>query len=618
MRLLVLLLPPLVLALPFAACGGGTNATSDAGDEVDQEEAGGVDASEDITFSVDTGTVTQCKMGDADPVGLCVQKAALESLHAHAFRGTAGATSSWSYLTGAPDKDGGLVAYTADDTVAYAAAAANYLSSATLYGDTTLTATLTADLTAIALLLETPNALAPDGSEYSGEYYAHMRTTAAGLRNIGLSSDGNHVDTLAEAYGRAIYTAHYVSLGLEPPDAGPADAGQRDGAGHNGSADAGRPDGAARDGGSFDAALADARGGDAGGADAHARSDATVGAADAGRLKDASSDARHADAAVSRCPKIDAGAPDADGIIGNPIGGGKVAYAPADVATAAYALLDLASRNPTDCMVPRWLSAVRASLNHLTERAREPSTGMYYRALIAGSKSDGGTTDSLAPSTDPSLPSDALLADTQATFALAMIRAQYTVTSGTVEVDAGQFGADGAIVDAGVTGPFVPILDFPFEARADQVIAAMNGPHSLWDGPVTCPPDGSTGLCSGSAPGAGYMDGYVPSTHSFITTKSTRPNAFMAGALWRGVHTDLNPYGFQLPTLIPLLIAQASASVPPHSNLITVVPSQQAFFQTVSKAFELLDAGSDPASYTTGAVGAAVEGLTEQLFGRSN
>ena len=258
--------------------------------------------------------------------------------------------------------------------MAYAAAAASYLTSAGLYGDTTIDAALANDLTQIAYLLETQHFTIP-ATEYSGELYFHLRTLAAGLRALSLNTDGEKVDKLADSYGRSILTAHYTALPaivVSPADAGappPVDAG------------AGR-----------DAALPDAAG--------------THEAGPGG--------------AGSNLP---------NGIIGNPSGSNQIAYATADVATAAYALLDLVNRNQTDTSVGAWLSAARASLNHVRARAIEPTTGMFYTALVVDKGGDAGASDVLAPSTTAGVPSDALLADTQATFALAMARAQFLVTS---------------------------------------------------------------------------------------------------------------------------------------------------------------------------------------------
>jgi hypothetical protein len=554
MRLVPILLPLALIAAPFAACSNNSSLSPVDGG-VDGYVAISNDATDefsaDVPFVQEAAPVTMCVLsGDADPVGLCVQQAALKDLHAHAFVATKGVTGSWSSTTALPDPDdAGVVGYSLDETVAYAAAAASYLTSAELYGDTTINGLLREDLMAIALQLET--SFAVPSTEYSGELYFHLRTVAAGLRKIELDSDGDKFDKLAEAYGRSIYCAHYTSLGtLASTSSNDAGTG---------------------DGGALDAA---AEGGKV----------AEAGVADAGKAV-------------------------ADGIFGNVTGSGQVAYATADVATAAYALLDLVARNPTDTSggcgdagagVSQWLSAARSALNHVQARAHEPTTGMLYTALVANRGPDGGTGDVLAPTTPSMPPSDALLADTQATFALALIRAQYLVTSNTTALLGGA-DSSGPIVDAGVTGPFVPILDLPLEAWADSVIHAMNGSQSLWDG-----------VSLGS--GKGYLDGYVPSTSTFITSKSTRANSFMAAVARRSFINNDPILDNQRPSLVQLLIAQ-SFSVPLHSNLITVLPMQLAYLRGASQTFDVLDSGPNPSSYTSAAVSSAVEGLNEQLFG---
>jgi len=558
MRLALFLLPPLFLVAPFAACSSSPSSSSPVDAGADRSVSTGVDAADALAFDVpvmgEAAPVTNCKLyGDADPVGLCVQKGALTALHEHAFAATKGVAASWSSTTGAPDPgDAGVVPYSLDDTVAYAAAAAEYLASAEVYGDTTINGLLGQDLQAIALQLE--SSFTAPATSYSGELYFHLRSVAVGLRFLGLTSDGAKFDLLADSYGRSIFASHYVPLGslaAPPVDAGGGEAGRSADAGHDGSAEAGR------------------------GLDASAQADG--------------------------------GAPGPDGIFGNRAGAaGQVAYSPGDVATAAYALLDMVGRHPSDPSVPSWLRAVRAALRHLRLRAVEPTTGMLYRALLASPDGDGGASasggDPLAPSTDPTLPADALLADTQATFALAMVRAQYLVTTGTT-ANLGGIDASGPIVDAGVSGPFLPVLDLPLEAWADTAIKAMNGAHSLWDGK----PAGT---------GAGYMDGYVPSLGALITTKSTRPNALMAAALARAyVNSDLVLQG-QLPSLVQLLVAQRSLTVALHSSLMTVIDPQQAYLVGATKGFTPLDAGPHPTSYASSAVSVAVEGLNEQLVGR--
>jgi len=560
MRIALVLAPALVVAAPFAACGGSTpSAAADAGADTGTDgttsipvpEASAPEAPPADHCALDNGT---------DPVGLCVQQLVLEDLHAHAFSSGKGAAASWSSATLAPDKgDAGAVTYSLDDTVAYASAAAEYLASALVYGNSTIDGVMTADLLAVAYQLES-SFVVPD-TEYGGELYLHLRTVAGQLNTLQYSSDARKLNLLADAYARSIFTQHYHPLGTLPAPG----------------TDGGAP---AHDGGQGDAAS-----GHDGASGHDAASDGETSAHDAG--------------------PHDAGAGMPDGIIGN-VSGSQVAYSPGDVATAVYALLDMVARNPTDASVSAWLAAARASLDHLEARAKEPTTGMFYTSLLTNPAGDGGAADLPAPTPDPSVPVDALLADTQATFALAMVRAQALVTSDTVAHLTGTDGATGPVTDAGVTGPFVPILDVPFEALADSAMSAMNGAHSLWD---ATPPDAGTGY--------GYMDGYIPSSKTFITSKSTRPNALMAAAVYRAFLGGDALFRKQLRSLLQLLVEQQSITVPLGSSFLSVIPAQVAYFRAATRGFTLLDSGTLPASYTTAAVTAAVEGLNEQLVGVS-
>jgi hypothetical protein len=453
-----------------------------------------------------------------------------------------------------------------DDTVAYASAASSYLASAELYGDTTISTTLQTDLQQIALQLE-QSTFAPPSTEYSGELYFHLRNTAVGLRAIDQETDGDKIDTIADGYGRAIF-AHYVVLAV--------------------SGDAGG--GGAHDGGS-DAAVHDAASADAG-APHDAAPDATLRDGGDGGEGGASGDSGSGDS----------GAPSVDGIIGN-AAGDQIAYSPADVATAAYALLDLVNRHPTDPDAPAWLSAVRASLGHLQLRAKEPTTGLFYAALLANRTESGTGPDALGAAVSPPLPNDALLTDTQATFALAMVRAQYLVTANTVVI-LGGLDSGGPPTDGGVKGPFVTVKDLPLEAWADATIKALNGTHALWDGP-----EGD----AGHGVGQGYMDGYIPSTQTLVTTKSTRPNAFMAAAIRRAYTNGSVNYFLQSQTLVTLLTSPQAFNVPANSNFFTILPSQVAFLRGGTRAFQPLEAGVDPTGYTNAAVTAAVEGLNEDF-----
>jgi hypothetical protein len=594
MQRLLALIPALLFAVPFASCSNppaasssdaGTDATSDA------DASMSVDAGFDVPLLGETGPMSSCTLAtsDADPVGLCVQKVALESLHTSAFVSGKGAAASWSSTTLVADKgDGGAVAYTLDDTLAYAAAAGDYLSSAELYGDTTITPQLQGDLSDIALQLET--SFSPPSTEYSGELYFHLRTAAGALNLQGQTPDGDKLHTLADDYARSILGSHYFTLtrSLASSDGG-VDAGNSEDAGQDAKAhtDAAISDAAPHDGGE-DAAPADA---------AH----------DAVSQKDAHDAAVARDATVEDAEAPDASAPtEVDGIIGNPGPGSTVTYAPADVATAAYALLDMVNRHPTDPDVPKWLSAARASLVHLQTHAKEPTTGLFYQSLVAST--DAETAVDTPAAGDPTYPSGALLADTQATFALAMVRAQYLVTSSTMLVDAGKREAGTFVIsEAGiVVGALGPVLDLPFEEWAEATMSAMNeGARSLWD---------PTSL--------GYMDGLVLDGGA-LTTKSTRPNAFMAGALERAFLAGRAPRAgdaglvFQIAPLVQLLIANNALTVPPNSTFVTVIPLQSAYFDSVTQTFALLTTGPHPGSYSTAAVSAAVEGLTEQLFNRT-
>jgi hypothetical protein len=587
MRVLIVCLPMVLLAAPFAACGNSVAESGDAG--VDAYIPLSNDATDelqlDAPFLTDAGTVDACALaGDADPVGICVQQVALDDLHHHAFAAMKGAAASWNSTTETPDKnEAGAVTYSLDDTVAYAAAISHYLASAAVYGNTTIDAELSNDLQAIAYQLET--SFAPAATEYSGELYFHLRSMAVGLRAIELNIDAAKFDKLADAYGRGILTKHYFALGSGtlPMDAG-TDSG---GASHPDATS----DGAPVDAGTHDATL-DTGPVDAGAHDAtlDAGSDAIVGA----------HDATPGDAVAP----VDSGAATGDGIIGNQVGTTQVSYAPGDVATAAYALLDLASRNQTDPSLPLWLGAVRASLNHLQARAKDPATGRFHTALVASLGAPTGTLDALAPSTNPLIPADALLADTQATYALSMVRAQSLVTSNTLVTLNGVDADKGHITDGGVQGPFVPILDIPFEAWGEAAVVAMNAAPSLWDG---------VSVDSGIGAGAGYMDGYVPSTQTLITTKSSRVNAFMAAALERTYLNGGVRFYLQLHSLVQLLINKQGGLVPVGSNLITVLQGQTAYLRGATQAFTPLDAGPFPTSYTTSAVSAVIEGLNENF-----
>lgn len=280
----------------------------------------------------------------------------------------------------------------------------------------------------------------------------------------------------------------------------------------------------------------------------------------------------------------DAGANDT--ILGVVVAPGQIAYEPASVATAALALLDMAQRHAADepANATNWQNAAVRSLDHLLNRARDPVTKLYYRALVTSTDADH---DALAVSTSAT-PSDALLLEVQAAIALNLARAQELVTGSPV------FNAT--------------VKAYPFETNADALITAMNGPPiSLWDGPQD--PDAGVG--------GGYFEGYVPSTGAMLTNKPTRGNALAFAAIHRVINDTAGPLSWQLRYLRTIL----TKKLPVHSSLYSVVADQSALLRASSQGFDLAtlfapDGGPgapEPraASYNTAAVAAACEGFNE-------
>ena len=295
-----------------------------------------------------------------DFIDFCFQKQILLAEH-KVFDPKAGIASSWSSSTGLPDSDGGAVGRDVRDDVAYAASLATYAISAEVYGDTEIAnGVVTPDLTALASIVQTKLAILP--ATYEGELYMRLRRFAAGLRSINDTIDGDKIDAIADAYGRAIYATYFHPLALvTPPDAGPD-------------------------------------GGDDAGDDASA--------GDAGAVRDASSDAQPPPSPLG------------DGILGVPAAGGGIAYDVDQAATGALALVDLASRNETGdagADAVKWARAAASVMNHLYLRARHPS-GLFYADLVTSSDPDH---DALAAVVTPA---DALLSETQASVAASLAR----------------------------------------------------------------------------------------------------------------------------------------------------------------------------------------------------
>jgi hypothetical protein len=513
-----------IVGLPlYLACGGGTSGNPDQTDASDGPADALPDANRpEVVVPPPDASVLNCMLADrTDPVALCTQKLVLRSLHNAAFNTTTGVAASWSYATGLPDP----VPHDWHDDVGYAAALTGYYQSSLLYGDTELTPTVSGDLMTLTTLVLAELAMLPD--EYSGEAYQRLRAAAGGLRLLNFVTDGDMLDAIADAYGRAIYTKYFFALASPPPvDAGGGDAGAGD-AGPDASADA----------------SADGATGDAG----------------------------------------EGGAPIADGIIGRPMNG-AYAYTTADVATAALALLDLAARNPGDVNHSAWQLAAQGAFEHLYNRARDATTGLYYRALIT-------STDPVHDQLDPAqTPNDALLADVTATVALALSRADELVTKNASSL------------------PLV--VSYPLNQHAADALDAVNATPSLYDGPVEA-----------GATSTGFMEGYVPSSATLITSKATRANAYLMATQNRlelSPHSVNTKWGPEVGSLFHSL----TDVLPENSSLLSVVPGgQNAYLRASSRGFTFLDADGGDAgpyadSYQSAAVVAFVEGMNELLYGR--
>ena len=515
------------LPLVIFACGGDDSAAPQPDASDGASEADTTVVPNDALTPLPDGNVRHCTLaGGNDPVGLCTQKIVLGTLHTAAFDPKKGLAASFDSKTFSPDDDdAGAILHDLHDDVAYAAAIGVYTASASRYGDTEINSLLDPDLLALAPIMEDELAILPD--EYSGELYTRLRTAAGALRILNDNADGAKIDALADAYGRAIFTKYFFAL-----------------AGTTGGGDAGMPDGASPS--------------DAGG-------DANPG--DAG------------DAGTS-----DSGVSGSDGIIGRPAGAGAYAYVSADSATAALALIDLAARNPSDPDSAGWQTAAVRTLAHLSGRAREATTGMFYRALVTSV--DPGH-DGLDTTVTPGAPSDVLLSDVQATIALSCLRALDLTTIHAVAL---------------------PIAAaFPFQDTANAAVSGLDGTPSLYDGPP-----GDAGATS-----TGVMEGFVPSTSSVLTGKTTRANAFLLATLHRLNLLGGTPYAYQInPLRHVLLDAIGPANV--NTSLFTVIPDQNAYFRASTRDFHLADAGPAdprPASYKSRAVLDFVEGINENFWG---
>jgi hypothetical protein len=542
--------------------------TDTTSDPFNQEVNPGPDGSLNCTFMQTEGKV--------DPVDFCVMEEVLENQHTDGFSSSSGTYASWNYQSGNPDKNSsGVKVHDFHDDAAYGASCAAYHDWAILYASPQ---NFDDDLLALGPILnkELGSALP---QEYDGELYFNLRKVAAGLNSNGDTSDAEKINAIADNYARQILSSFYFDLPLaELGDAGGTETGAADG-------------GLREGGGPSDAGVGDA-----------AVSDAGPGAIrDPGYL---------GDGIIGVNQQMSTGIP---GIL----------YESAKVASAAYALVDMASRYPADADNAKWQSAARKALDHIYDRAREPSTSLYYASMTT----TGIGTDALGPL---STPTDLLSTDVEATTLLYVLRAQQVVSGNTMPEDAGTDDSDAGVpLDAGVVGTLKPLADFPFVARANELMAAV---QFLWDGAyyddggVAPNPAGYTGH-------GGFMDGYIPSSKQVVTTKSARPNGYMLANLRLQYVAFTGPYGGTPPTkaefaeypVLRVLLANEEINdggfqvmnVDAHS-FFSVVLDQQAFFATVTQGFGLASATSmdpTPQSYAASAIAAVVQGFDSQLIG---
>jgi hypothetical protein len=303
-----------------------------------------------------------------------------------------------------------------------------------------------------------------------------------------------------------------------------------------------------------------------------------------------------------------------DGILGTNPTTLAILYQPDKVATGAYALLDLAANNPGDADASKWITAARQALDHIHAKARDPKTGLYFASMTT----TGSSADTVS---DLTFPRDLLSSDVQATILLYLYRSELLVSADTMLADGG-FQNPGVPIplDAALTGELSPMSDFPFFDRADALIIALD---ALWDG---CALFGDTREAGAPCETRemqgkhGYFDGLVASTGKVVTTKSTRPNAYMFGSLNLQARLEGNT---KRSALVPLLRVLLVDETPPTGimlpgpTFITAVSMQQAYFDTVTEGFGLLAQSVSPTaqSYTASAVAAVFAGFDEQLVG---
>jgi hypothetical protein len=192
---------------------GSTGGSGGSGGAGGAGGVGGVGGTGGYSPVPEAGPVISCHLDNmADPVAFCTQKLVLRNEHAAAYDAKRGIAQSWSSATFAPDVDASqMVLHDPRDDAAFGAAVGRYLNSANTYGDDEITLTLEIDIVNLVPTLVAE--MTPPVAGYAGDLYLDLRTMASGLRITDRNDLALQIDALAEAYGRAIYTTSFVTLG---------------------------------------------------------------------------------------------------------------------------------------------------------------------------------------------------------------------------------------------------------------------------------------------------------------------------------------------------------------------------------------------------------------------
>ena len=248
-----------------------------------------------------------------------------------------------------------------------------------------------------------------------------------------------------------------------------------------------------------------------------------------------------------------------DGIFGIAASGAAYSYDSVDAVTGAFALLDMALNHSSNATVAAaWQRAALSVIDHVWRRARHAPTGMTYRALVTSDDASGDTPAGTV-----------LTADVQATIALALLRMRDLVPA-----------------DAGAAPQ---LAAYPLGAHAVSAIASLHGASSLWDDA-----------------GIGTMAAYDSDGGTIDTTKPTRANALLLGALHRSFSVSASSTYEQ--EVAPLFARLSSLTIG-DPGFLTVIVDQAAYFDAVTRDYRLGDGGIPP--YSTAASTAACEGLNE-------